>query len=87
MNPITQENLERARQKINGWVNTKCMGEHLQECDCLLNIFAKELQQSYERGLEAASDELEKAFKECDTYNLLHGAARVRALKEDGGRK
>jgi hypothetical protein len=29
---------------------------------------------------ERAAYELEAAFAECDTLNLLHGAARVRAL-------
>ena len=31
---------------------------------------------------DRAAEELEKAFNEADTLNLLHGAARVRALKE-----
>ena len=29
---------------------------------------------------ERAANELEAAFAECDTLNLLHGAARIRAL-------
>lgn len=30
--------------------------------------------------IETTSNKLEKAFSEADTYNLLHGAARVRSL-------
>jgi len=30
--------------------------------------------------LEEAANELEQAFSECDTLNLLHGAARIRSL-------
>jgi hypothetical protein len=32
-------------------------------------------------ALDMAANELERAFAEADTLNLLHGAARVRALK------
>jgi hypothetical protein len=35
----------------------------------------------FNSALDAFSEELEKAFGECDTLNLLHGAARVRSLK------
>ncbi len=31
---------------------------------------------------ERCAAELEKAFAECDTLNLLHGAARIRALAD-----
>lgn len=31
---------------------------------------------------ERCAQELEKAYAECDTLNLLHGAARIRALKK-----
>lgn len=33
--------------------------------------------------IERCAQELEKAYAECATLNLLHGAARIRALKED----
>lgn len=31
--------------------------------------------------IDACAEELERAHSECSTLNLLHGAARIRALK------
>jgi hypothetical protein len=33
--------------------------------------------------IETCAEELERAHDECATLNLLHGAARIRALKDD----
>src|SRR5882762_1345809 len=33
--------------------------------------------------IETCAKELERAHDECATLNLLHGAARIRALKDD----
>lgn len=33
--------------------------------------------------IETCAQELESAHDECATLNLLHGAARIRALKDD----
>ena len=41
-----------------------------------------DLRAKLDRAYDRAAEELEKAFNEADTLNLLHGAARVRALKE-----
>jgi hypothetical protein len=44
-------------------------------------LAAREHDEAIERAaLEAAATELEKAFDECTTLSLLHGAARLRAL-------
>ena len=37
-------------------------------------------EKSWNAAILAAEKELEKSFEEADTLNLLHGAARVRAL-------
>ena len=34
-------------------------------------------------AIERCAVELEKAYAECETLNLLHGAARLRAMKAE----
>ena len=55
----------------------KSYGDDLDNIERIAELEAK-LNGAYDR----AAEELEKAFNEADTLNLLHGAARVRALKE-----
>ena len=43
-------------------------------------LFANLLCAERRLALEECEKELEKAFDECETLNLLHGAARIRAL-------
>jgi hypothetical protein len=33
--------------------------------------------------IEKCAEELERAHDECATLNLLHGAARIRAMKDE----
>ena len=55
--------------------------QHFEEvCIKLINDYALSVAKA---ALLEASNELEKAFEEADTYNLLHGAARVRSIKPE----
>jgi hypothetical protein len=48
---------------------------------CYVCDVAEALRAQHNKTLDMASGELERAFEECETLNLLHGAARVRSLR------
>jgi len=48
------------------------------KCEGIKEKIAQALAAVRKEEREACAEELEKAFGECDTYNLLHGAARIR---------
>ena len=65
---------------------TECADEYKSaSLDDVLRLYqeAADLRVKLNGAYEKAAQELEKAFDEADTLNLLHGAARVRALKND----
>ena len=49
----------------------------------LQNALRELARKAWDAAIRAAEAELEKAFAEADTLNLLHGAARVRALSSN----
>ena len=60
------------------WINSSCSTLALPKA---LREALRDLSEtSWNAALFSAEKELEKAFDEANTLNLLHGAARVRAL-------
>jgi exonuclease VII small subunit len=60
---------------------------HLEKANAALENGAATMEAYANERLEQAAQELEAAFEECNTLNLLHGAARIRQLliPSDGG--
>lgn len=59
----------------------KSQGGHwLRRCNVIEQALTEARLEGAKMMQEKAACELEQAFAECDTYNLLHGAARIRAL-------
>ena len=77
---------ERARElekeviELRGWIKHYERAEP--ESWKALRHEIADLRAQLNGAYDRAAEELEKAFNEADTLNLLHGAARVRALKE-----
>src|SRR5258706_5781175 len=76
---LTREEIEELRPDDDAPMVADVRSDHLQAL-CDLALRALSLESVREEALREAADELERAFAECDTLNLLHGAARVRAL-------
>ena len=78
-NKFWQEKLDRVRHDrsfVRQCSNCEIGSKDLY-CKRCLQFSASQIRKE---TLIEASEELEKAFAECETLNLLHGAARVRAI-------